>query len=376
MGYNVYQDNELIAEEIEEKEYTVEGLTPNTEYSFSVSEVIGDKESEKSEAVTVTTLPIEVVSRETLEMAIENADVGDTIKLAGGFTLEKDVAINKDITIDGNNHTITVDIPESEVQDSGFRVTEGKLNVKNINVELSEGANRAFLLHTTAGSFNLKDSSIVGNDTSAGGNKGVSSSTDKGVITIDNVVLSGLRTGVYRHGDSELSINNSTFDGNYIGMTIEGNTVPTLTNNTFEDNGGDISASYDSEIREEIAEEAESADNNNAFDGGKPKYNWSVTGVSLSPKTSTADAGTGGSRDLTATVEPEHALDKGVTFSTEDVEGLSVSSSGLLEWTADTPAGTYETTVTTDDGGFTDTHVLTLTELEPEPEPEPEEPED
>src|SRR5699024_2645005 len=294
-----------------------------TEYSFSVSEVIGDKESEKSEAVTVTTLPIEVVSRETLEMAIENADVGDTIKLAGGFTLEKDVAINKDITIDGNNHTITVDIPEGEVQDSGFRVTEGELNVKNINVELSEGANRAFLLHTTAGSFSLKDSSIVGNDTSAGGNKGVSSSTDKGVITIDNVVLSGLRTGVYRHGDSELSINNSTFDGNFIGMTIAGNTVPTLTNNTFEDNEGDISASYDSEIREENAEEAENADNNNTFDGDKPIYNWDVTGVSLSPKTSTADAGTGGSRDLTATDEPEHALDKSVTFSTEDVEGLS-----------------------------------------------------
>src|SRR5699024_2003902 len=231
MAYNIYQNDEKIAT-TDNKEYTVTGLEPNTEYSFSVSEVIGDKESEKSEAVTVTTLPIEVVSRETLEMAIENADVGDTIKLAGGFTLEKDVAINKDITIDGNNHTITVDIPEGEVQDSGFRVTEGELNVKNINVELSEGANRAFLLHTTAGSFSLKDSSIVGNDTSAGGNKGVSSSTDKGVITIDNVVLSGLRTGVYRHGDSELSINNSTFDGNFIGMTIAGNTVPTLTNNT------------------------------------------------------------------------------------------------------------------------------------------------
>src|SRR5699024_5425471 len=243
MTYNIYQGEELIGT-TEEKTYTVNDLEPNTEYSFSISEVIGDKESEKSEAVTVTTLPIEVVSRETLEMAIENADVGDTIKLAGGFTLEKDVAINKDITIDGNNHTIIVDIPESEVQDSGFRVTEGELNVKNINVELSEGANRAFLLHTTAGSFSLKDSSIVGNDTSAGGNRGVSSSTDKGVITIDNVVLSGLRTGVYRRGDNELSVNGSTFDSNYRGMTIEGSSVPTLTNNVFTNNDGDISASY------------------------------------------------------------------------------------------------------------------------------------
>lgn len=55
MTYNVYQNNELIAEGIEKKEYTVDGLTPNTEYSFSVTEVVGDNESEKSEAVTVTT---------------------------------------------------------------------------------------------------------------------------------------------------------------------------------------------------------------------------------------------------------------------------------------------------------------------------------
>ncbi|GIN74026.1 hypothetical protein J14TS2_45010 [Bacillus sp. J14TS2] len=55
MAYNVYQDDELIAEEIKDKEYTVTGLTPNTEYSFSVSEVIGDKESERSEAIIVKT---------------------------------------------------------------------------------------------------------------------------------------------------------------------------------------------------------------------------------------------------------------------------------------------------------------------------------
>lgn len=99
-----------------------------------------------------------------------------------------------------------------------------------------------------------------------------------------------------------------------------------------------------------------------------------VTGVTISPKTSTAEAGTASSRDLTATVEPSNATNKSVTFETEDVEGLSVSSSGKLEWTADTPAGTYTTTVTADDGGFTDTHTLTLEEPE-EPE-EPTDPED
>lgn len=362
--FRIYKGDTVIDEG--ESPLSITGLDPDTEVEkgeYQAVRVDGDNESDRVDIPAFKTLSA-VKSRQDLIQAIDGASAGDTINIDGGFTLEKDVAINKDITIDGNNHTIIVDIPESEVQDSGFRVTEGDLSVKNISIELSEGKNRSFLLHSTAGSFSLKDSNIVGGDTSVDGNKGISSSTDKGVITIDNVVLSGLRTGVYRHGDSELSINNSTFDGNYIGMTIAGNTVPTLTNNTFEDNGGDISASYDSEIREEIAEEAESADNNNAFDGGKPKYNWSVTGVRLSPKTSSADAGEADDRQLDATVEPDYALDKGVTFSTEDVEGLSVSSSGLLEWTADTPAGTYETTVTTDDGGYTDTHVLTLEEPE------------
>ncbi|WP_062052358.1 hypothetical protein [Bacillus sp. JCM 19034] len=36
----------------------------------------------------------------------------------------------------------------------------------------------------------------------------------------------------------------------------------------------------------------------------------SVTGVTVSPKTSSAEAGTAGSRQLTATVEPDDATDK------------------------------------------------------------------
>jgi hypothetical protein len=95
-----------------------------------------------------------------------------------------------------------------------------------------------------------------------------------------------------------------------------------------------------------------------------------VTGVTLSPKTSTAEAGTAGSRQLTATIEPTNATNKGVTYSiSPTTTGLTVSNSGLIEWTEDVTAGQYTTTVTTDDGGKTDTHTLTLTEP-PEPDPE------
>lgn len=95
----------------------------------------------------------------------------------------------------------------------------------------------------------------------------------------------------------------------------------------------------------------------------------SVTGLSISPQTSTAEAGKAGSRQLTVTVEPENATNKNVTFTiTPSATGLSVSDTGLITWTEDTPANVYVTEVKTEDGGYTATHSLTLTE--------PEEPED
>ncbi|MFS0963098.1 hypothetical protein [Enterococcus durans] len=42
--------------------------------------------------------------------------------------------------------------------------------------------------------------------------------------------------------------------------------------------------------------------------------------------------------------------------------GLTVSSSGNITLTDTVPAGKYTTTIKTEDGSHTDTHVLTLTE--------------
>jgi len=93
----------------------------------------------------------------------------------------------------------------------------------------------------------------------------------------------------------------------------------------------------------------------------------SVTGLSISPQTSTAEAGTAGSRQLTVTIEPENATNKNVTYNiTPSATGLSVSDTGRIEWTEDTPANVYVTEVKTEDGGHTATHSLTLTEPEPE----------
>lgn len=92
-----------------------------------------------------------------------------------------------------------------------------------------------------------------------------------------------------------------------------------------------------------------------------------VTGVTVSPKTSSAVAGTAGSRQLTATVSPANATNKNVTYSiAPTTDGLAVSDAGLITWDDAVPAGQYTTTVITVDGNKKDTHVLTLTEPEPE----------
>lgn len=96
----------------------------------------------------------------------------------------------------------------------------------------------------------------------------------------------------------------------------------------------------------------------------------SVTGVTLSPKTSTGETGTSGERQLTATVAPSNATNKAITYSiAPSATGLAVNASGKITWSAETPAGTYTTTVKTTDGNKTDAHVLTLSNP-PDPEPE------
>lgn len=94
------------------------------------------------------------------------------------------------------------------------------------------------------------------------------------------------------------------------------------------------------------------------------------TGVTLSPKTSSATAGTAGNRQLSSTVAPANATNKGVSFEiVPATTGLAVSASGNITWTEAVPAGEYTTTVTTTSGSKKDTHVLTLTAPE-EPETE------
>lgn len=140
-----------------------------------------------------------------------------------------------------------------------------------------------------------------------------------------------------------------------------------LTEKTYTDTGLDP----DTEYTYQVSAENEYGESELSDPVALKTLPVSITGVSVSPVNSSAEAGTAGSRQLTVTVEPENATNKNVSFMIEpSADGLTVSDTGLIEWTEETPAGVYTTTVTTVDGGYTAQNTLTLTEPEDD-DPDP-----
>lgn len=82
-----------------------------------------------------------------------------------------------------------------------------------------------------------------------------------------------------------------------------------------------------------------------------------VVGISMTPATDTLDLSNAETQQLTLVFDPVSPSNTGVTYTTSDATKATVSSSGLI-----TPVGvgTATITVTTADGGFTDTCVVTV----------------
>lgn len=96
----------------------------------------------------------------------------------------------------------------------------------------------------------------------------------------------------------------------------------------------------------------------------------SVTGVSLSQ--TSANLKVDEAVTLTATVQPDNATNKNVTWTSSDENVATVDADGLVTAVGE---GTATITVTTEDGGKTASCAVTVTsasEPDPDPTPEPE----
>jgi len=82
-----------------------------------------------------------------------------------------------------------------------------------------------------------------------------------------------------------------------------------------------------------------------------------VTGVSVSPTSASIEVNE--TVELTATVSPEDATNKDVTWSSNSTSVATVSSTGIVTGVGE---GSATITVTTDDGGYTATSSITVTD--------------
>ena len=89
----------------------------------------------------------------------------------------------------------------------------------------------------------------------------------------------------------------------------------------------------------------------------------SVTGVSLNPTTASLIVG-GETVTLVATILPENATNQNVTWSSNNASVATVSNSGVVTGVSE---GTATITATTQDGEFTATSTVTVTQQQPLP---------
>ena len=81
-----------------------------------------------------------------------------------------------------------------------------------------------------------------------------------------------------------------------------------------------------------------------------------VTGITMTP--STASIAVGATRQLSSIIAPTNATNKAVSYSSSDSSVATVDANGLVTAVSD---GTATITVTSDDGSFTATTVITVT---------------
>ncbi|MFT3869413.1 MAG: glycoside hydrolase family 48 protein [Nibricoccus sp.] len=91
---------------------------------------------------------------------------------------------------------------------------------------------------------------------------------------------------------------------------------------------------------------------------GTPVTNVPVTGVTVAPTSATVNLGS--TTTLVATVSPSNATNKAVTWTSNNPAVASVSNSGVVTGSM---AGSTMVTVTTQDGGFTASSAITVTNV-------------
>ena len=158
----------------------------------------------------------------SLATAIDSAQPGQTVELLGDVTVETwdmvwDVA---GITLDGNDHTLTVKNIESGQNHNALIQSDGDNTFKNLKIDLSdveaEAGGKAYRAFSAGAGDSFSNVAIKGNENLEYGISVDGTDADNETVTIDGCTFDNIVYGVYdsEEGSIEnLVITNSTFSG-------------------------------------------------------------------------------------------------------------------------------------------------------------------
>lgn len=294
--------------------------------------------------------------------------------------------------VGAGNATITVTTNDGEktatcaVTVNAATVAVTGVSLNKTNLELTEGEDETLTATVSPNDATNKNVSWSTSDESvATVNNGTVHAVGAGNATITVTTEDGEKTATcaVTVNAATVHVTGVSLDKTTLGLTDDG--YDTLTATVYPSDATDKSVTWSSSD-ESIA----TVENGTVYavgdgsctitvtttDGGKTAscdvtVTVLVTGVSLDQPSLTLEVGSTG--NLTATVAPDGATNKSVSWSTSNSDVATVNN-GVVTAVAE---GTATITVTTDDGGFTaDCAVTVLAPVTPEPpeQPDPQEP--
>ena len=294
----------------------------------------------------------------TIEAAIEAAEAGDTVKLLKNIELsvsgETDktvslIAINKDLTLDGNGKTITVKGTVTEGRGHVIGVLNGAtVTVKDLTIDGGKAARHGIQTYGAGSEATLENVTVKdcrGYGAVANGSK----------ITANGLYTSGNAWGGVNVSKGSGVTEDPSFVFNKGTLDVVEKTAPIQIDNVDKD--VDVAEEWVTIDQETLGPwHPETVDENVIV--------WlpgaDITGIELNVAEMTLEVGD--KAQLIATVSPENAYNKDVTWSVpEDTTEIQVDAdTGVV--TAFKKAEKVEVTATAKDGKTTATCNITVTE--------------
>ena len=183
----------------------------------------------------------------TLEAAIAKAKAGETVTLLRDVTVAQPVAINKAITLDGNNKTLTYTGSNRAITVENIADADIDVTIKNLTINNTASSTERGINYNENGTLTLENVTVKGEHTTYAINLPGMSQNAKVVIKDSKFTglialnIWGANTQVTAENSEFYSVDHSTAEG-YAAIKLNNNGEIAADNSTVEINGGKVIA--------------------------------------------------------------------------------------------------------------------------------------